>query len=47
MPVAARMPGSVTIGRLGRQEAAMPVKISISLTDDQEAYARGLVDRGQ
>lgn len=25
----------------------MPVKISISLTDDQEAYARGLVDRGQ
>jgi len=25
----------------------MPVKISISLTDDQAAYARGLVDRGQ
>lgn len=25
----------------------MPVKISISLTDDQEAYACGLVDRGQ
>ncbi|MGO1080130.1 ribbon-helix-helix domain-containing protein [Inquilinus sp. CA228] len=25
----------------------MTVKISISLTDDQEAYARGLVDSGQ
>jgi antitoxin ParD1/3/4 len=38
---------SVLLSSTRYQEAARTVKTSISLTDDQEAYARALVESGQ
>ncbi len=37
----------VLLGSTVRRKATMTVKISITLTDDQAAYARALVDGGQ
>src|ERR1700761_7764914 len=37
----------VLLSSTRRQEVAMTAKTSISLTDNQEAYARGLVESGQ
>ena len=38
---------SVLLSGTQRQEVTMTAKTSISLTDDQEAYARALVESGQ